>query len=89
MKRIYADKVLANVMNLYNVLKLNGIDSLIRNQYFDLGLEGMESCPELWVADKDVKCALKIMHGTASSEENGCLSQISRLRKDWSKDMHD
>jgi len=64
MKRIYSNEVLANVISLYNVLKLNGIDSLIRNEYLDLGIGGMESCPELWVADEDVNRALKIMQST-------------------------
>jgi hypothetical protein len=58
-KRIYTDEVLANVINVQNVLRINGIKSTIKNQYFELGLAGMESCPELYVEDKDVKIALK------------------------------
>ncbi len=67
MKRIYTHEVLANVVNVYNVLRLNGINALIKNQYLDLGLGGMESCPELWVAEKDVKLALKIIEDAARS----------------------
>jgi len=60
-KRIYTDEVLANVVIVQNVLRINGIKSTIKNQYFGLGLARMESCPELYVEDKDVKIALKIL----------------------------
>jgi hypothetical protein len=64
LKRIYSDDVLANLENYHNILKLNGIESTIKNEYLNLGIGGMGCCPELWVAECDVQRALEIIENT-------------------------
>jgi hypothetical protein len=64
MKRIYSAPILAEVENMKNVLQLNGIESNITNQYLSVGIGGIDCCPELWVAERDVERALEIIKNT-------------------------
>jgi hypothetical protein len=67
MKRIYSAPVLAMVENVKNVLELNGVKSTITNQYLSAGvgeLPPIESWPQLWVEEEDVKRASEIIRST-------------------------
>ena len=61
MKRIYSSLVLAEVENMKNVLQLNGIESTITNQYLSVGIGGIDCCPGLWLAERDVERALEVI----------------------------
>ena len=69
MKKIYSDDALANVENFQNILKLNGIQSSIRHELLNVGIGGMGCSPELWVSDKDVERALKIIENMGLQPE--------------------
>jgi len=60
MLRVYTGEVLALVEIMKEVLRMNNIDSYIKNQYLS-GAAGEipphESWPQLWVADQDFKRA--------------------------------
>jgi hypothetical protein len=73
MPRIYSAPVLALVVNIKNVLEINGIDSTITHQYLSAGageIPPHECWPQLWVAEQDVERAAEIIEAadSASSE---------------------
>lgn len=64
MKRVYTGQVLALVENMKNVLKINGIDSYIRNRYLSSAvgeIPPIESWPQLWVAEESFELAKNII----------------------------
>lgn len=64
MIRIYSSPILAIVMNLKNILQINGIESIITNQYLSAGLgqiPPIECWPILWVTEQDFERASAII----------------------------
>jgi hypothetical protein len=64
MIRIFSSPVLAIVMNLKNILQINGISSTITNQYLSAGvgeIPPIECWPQLWVTEQDFERASAII----------------------------
>ena len=72
MKRIFSAPILTIVANVRNVLEINGIESVIRNQYLCAGvgeLPPIECWPTLWVAEQDEARALELIE--ADEDQSG------------------
>ncbi|MEJ2042768.1 MAG: DUF2007 domain-containing protein [Reinekea sp.] len=69
--RIYSHPLLYQVVNVQNLLKLNGIESMVRNEYAggaagDLAITWVE----LWLMrEQDQEAALKIIEQVAGADQ--------------------
>ena len=71
MKKVYSSALLTIVENVKNVLELNEIRCVLKNQYLSAALGDIppiECWPQLWVADEDVERALQIIDLSVDKE---------------------
>ena len=64
MHMVYTAQVLALVVNMQNILKMHGIESVVTNQYLSAAVGEIpphEAWPRLWVPDQDSERAEAIV----------------------------